>query len=137
MGILDNAKEVANVVQEIHNLPLYQRVLSLYSDIISLVEENNRLRDENKKLSETIALRKVMIFRAPFFYQDGDQTPFCPACWEGNQKAAHLMFSHEEATLTRWDCPTCKQMYLLRKNNPKSSDPHGPTGPFDSNSWMR
>ncbi len=36
MGILDNAKEVANAVQEIHNLELYQRVLALHSDIIDL-----------------------------------------------------------------------------------------------------
>ena len=29
MGILDNAKEVAKAVEEIHNLELYQRVLGL------------------------------------------------------------------------------------------------------------
>jgi len=40
MGILDNAKQVANAVEEIHNLELYQRVLGLHSDIIELVEEN-------------------------------------------------------------------------------------------------
>jgi hypothetical protein len=44
MGILDNAKQVAKAVEEIHNLELYQRVLGLHSDIIELVEENNHLR---------------------------------------------------------------------------------------------
>ena len=39
MGILDNAKEVAKAVQELHNSELYQRVLGLHSDIIELVEE--------------------------------------------------------------------------------------------------
>jgi hypothetical protein len=34
MGILDNAKQVAKAVEEIHNLELYQRVLGLHSDII-------------------------------------------------------------------------------------------------------
>ncbi len=29
MGILDNAKQVAKAVEEIHNLELYQRVLGL------------------------------------------------------------------------------------------------------------
>jgi hypothetical protein len=41
MGILDNARQVAKAVEEIHNLELYQRVLGLHSDIIELVEENN------------------------------------------------------------------------------------------------
>jgi regulator of replication initiation timing len=50
MGILDNAKQVAKAVEEIHNLELYQRVLGLHSDIIELVEENNRLRAENAEL---------------------------------------------------------------------------------------
>jgi regulator of replication initiation timing len=50
MGILDNAKQVAKAVEEIHNLELYQRVLGLHSDIIELVEENNRLRNENVEL---------------------------------------------------------------------------------------
>ena len=118
MGILDNAKQVAKAVEEIHNLELYQRVLSLHSDIIELVEQNNRLRDENKELKETVALTKAMIFRPPFFYQEGDPTPYCPACWEGNHKAAHLMYSHEEETCIRWDCPTCKHMYLIKKDVP-------------------
>src|SRR5215470_14964008 len=78
MGILDNAKQVAKAVEEIHNLELYQRVLSLHSDIIELVEENNRFRDENKDLKATLALTREMIFKPPFFYQEGDPTPFCP-----------------------------------------------------------
>lgn len=58
MGILDNAKEVAKAVEEIHNLQLYQRVLNLHSDIIALVEENNRLRSQNGELVKAIALKK-------------------------------------------------------------------------------
>ena len=40
MGILDNAKEVANAVHEIKNIELYGRVLDLNSGIMELVEEN-------------------------------------------------------------------------------------------------
>src|SRR5207245_11104240 len=67
MGILDNAKQVAKAVEEIHNLELYQRVLGLHSDIIELVEENNKLRDENKELKAVVALTKAMSFKPPFF----------------------------------------------------------------------
>jgi hypothetical protein len=67
---------VAAAVHEINNLDLYQWVLGLHSDIIELVEDNNRLRDENKVLKEAMALTKKMIHRPPFFYQDGDPSPF-------------------------------------------------------------
>ena len=134
MGILDEAKEVAKAVHEINNLDLYQRVLNLHSDIIALVEENNRLRRENEESKAVIALTKAMIHRPPFFYQEGDQTPFCPACWEGDKKAIHLIYSHEEDTCVRWDCKTCKQMFLINKERPRTSPGYsGPTGP---NSWM-
>jgi hypothetical protein len=115
VGILDNAKEVAKAVQEIHNLELYQRVLSLHSDIIEIVEENNKLREENKDLARTIALKQAMTFRQPFWYQEGDETPFCPACWESQNKTCHVVFAFDNEECTRWDCPTCKQMYLIKK----------------------
>jgi regulator of replication initiation timing len=82
MGILDNAKQVAKAVEEIHNLELYQRVLGLHSDIIEIVEENNRLRGENAELNKKLRLREKMDFEEPFYFQEGDETPFCPSCWE-------------------------------------------------------
>jgi regulator of replication initiation timing len=116
MGILDNAKEVAKAVQEIHNLELYQRVLNLHSDIITLVEENNRLRDENKELAKTVALKPKMHFTEPFYYQEGDKTPFCPACWEAKNTAIHVFCVFDNTERTSWDCPSCKHNYLVEKN---------------------
>jgi hypothetical protein len=46
MGILDNAKEVANAVHEIKNIDLYSRVLDLNRGIIDIVEENRKLHAE-------------------------------------------------------------------------------------------
>jgi len=139
MGILDNAKEVAKAVQEIHNLELYQRVLNLHSDIIDLVEENNRLRDENKELLKTVALKREMVFREPFYYRENDQTPHCPSCWEADEKAVHVTFIFERSDATRWDCPYCKHTYMDEKDRsfkhsaqvrrrPHNGGPHG---------WMR
>src|ERR1700691_1707957 len=115
MGILDNAKDVANAVHEIHNLELYERVLSLHSDIIGLVEENNSLRDKNEELTKTIALTKAMTFREPFYYQEGDRTPFCASCWEAKKAAIHVVFAFDNRDATRWDCPSCKHPYVIRK----------------------
>jgi regulator of replication initiation timing len=138
MGILDNAKEVAKAVQEIHNLELYQRVLSLHSDIIELVEENNRLRNENEELTKTVALKEDMTFNEPFYYRNGDETPHCPACWEGNQKAVHVTFAFDRTDATRWDCPHCKHTYMVEKDRSVKHD--GPVRPRPYggglNSWM-
>jgi hypothetical protein len=130
MSILENAKEVAKAVEEIHNLELYQRVLSLHSDIVELVEENNRLRDKVKELTDAISLRKAMAFRGPFYYREGDETPHCPACYEANGKAVHVVFEFESPDSTRWDCPSCKHIYMVEKNGgSKARAPRsGPAG---------
>jgi len=135
MGILDNAKQVAEAVHEIHNLELYQRVLSLHSDIIALVEDNNQLRGKVTELQNTLTLQEKMTHKPPFYFQEGDPTPFCQPCWEANKLAVHVIFSHDSVYETRWDCPTCKQMFLIRKNVPRP----GQVMPDSSGdqSWMR
>jgi hypothetical protein len=126
MGILDNAKQVAKAVEEIHNLDLYQRVLALHSDIIELVEENNRLRGENEELTKTVALKKEMIFKEPFYYREGDETPHCPACFEGPAtRAIHLVFIANRTTDIQWSCPHCKHLYTVKKDR----TPYDPSPP--------
>ncbi len=123
MGILDNAKQVAKAVEEIHNLELYQRVLSLHSDIIELVEENKRIRSENDELHKALKLRENMQFKEPFYYQEGDETPFCPSCMECKDVAVHVVFVFNNTGATRWDCPGCKSTYLVKKDRGVESPP--------------
>ena len=122
MGILDNAKQVASAVHEINNLELYQRVLNLHSDIIELVEENNRLRDESKELLKTISLKKVMVFKEPFYEQDGDKTPYCPACWETKNIPVHVVFNFDGDEFTRRTCPSCTQYYDVPRGRGRGLD---------------
>jgi hypothetical protein len=117
MGILDNAKEVAKAVQDIHNLELYQRVLSLHSDIIQIVEENNKLREENKNLARTLAFKEKMTFTAPFWFQEGDATPHCPACWEAKALPVHVVLQFDNNDHSTWGCPTCKHTYKIEKKD--------------------
>jgi hypothetical protein len=116
MGILDNAKEIANSVHEIKNLELYARVLNLHSDIIQLVEDNNRLRAENGELNKKLQLREKMAFKEPFYFQDGDETPYCPSCWETKSFAIHVVFVFNRDDAIRWDCPSCKTTYMEKKD---------------------
>ncbi len=136
MGILDNAKEVAKAVHEINNLDLYQRVLALNFDIISLVEDNQKLREETRRLNAALELRGKMSFREPFYYQEGDATPFCPSCWEVKNQAVHVTYYGDGDTQTRWDCPACKTMYLAQKSRAHRPTPAGSYPGGGDGSWM-
>ena len=113
MSILDNAKEVAKAVQEIHNLELYQRVLNLHSDIIELVEENNKLRGEVKHLTEKLQVQAEMTLQHPFYFRKGDDNPHCLGCWDLEKEPIHLVNLWKEGGETCWECPVCKQKYKV------------------------
>jgi hypothetical protein len=90
MGILDNAKQVAKAVEEIHNLELYQRVLNLHSDIIELVEQNNQLRNEIAEIKKHQEIKgKLRPVNRPdlvyYLYKENgaeEDGPFCVVCWD-------------------------------------------------------
>jgi len=136
VSILDNAKQIAEAVHEIHNLELYQRVLALHSDVVGLVEQNIGLREEVAQLRKLASLKDKMRFNAPFYYQEGDKTPYCSACWEGDEKAVHLLFSHEEDACIRWDCKTCNQTFLIHKDTPRRRGNITPGAYPGDLSWM-
>lgn len=136
MSILENAKQVAKAVEEIHNLELYQRVLNLHSDIIELVEENNRLRGENQELNRKLELRGKMNFREPFYLQDGDATPYCASCWETKTQAIHVVKDMEDNGETDWHCPACKNSYTTRSLQ-RIRFPGGFSGSSGPDDWMR
>lgn len=138
MSILENAKSIAEAVHHLQNLELYQRVLALHSDIVGLVEKNMGLRDEIAELRKQIALKEKMHFTAPFYYQEGDHTPFCPACFEGKDKLAiHVTLYYDEQSETRWDCPHCKFYYVIKKGVRRQPPVPGyGGGGGDPDSWM-
>ncbi len=116
MGILDNAKEVANAVHEIKNIELYGRVLDLNFGILDLVEENRKFRAGNEDLKKKLQLREQMTFREPFYNQDSDKTPFCPACWELKNSPIHLIFVSNREDAVHWYCPVCHNQYSDKKD---------------------
>jgi regulator of replication initiation timing len=138
MSIIDNAKDVATAIHEMKNLELYERVLNLNAGIMDLVEENRRLKADKDELQRKLKLHDDLKFTEPFYYQDGDQTPFCPACFESNKhEGVHVVFESTNPEATYWRCPACKTDYRIPKNrlapHPRSFDPRG----GDSQSWTR
>jgi hypothetical protein len=115
MGILDNAKQVAKAVEEIHNLELYQRVLGPHSNIIELVEENNHLRGEIAELKRQDEIKgKLRVVDDPshVYYlhnAQGQQEdgPFCTVCWDINSKLVRP-FSHGNEAGIGHICEYCQ-----------------------------
>lgn len=116
MGIVDDAKTVADLVKKLGNIDLYEKIIDLRGQIIKISRDKLTLQQKVQELEEQLQLKKKMAFKEPFYYQEGDRTPFCPRCFEKDHHPVHAIFIFSNDMNTRWDCPECKQIYLLDTN---------------------
>ena len=107
MSIIDNVKEIANLVKKIDDIDLYRRIIELESEIIELTRENHELKVDNHDLKEKLNLSEALVFRKPFYYKENDDTPYCPRCWEADRKAIHLNGPIEDMGDHYHFCPVC------------------------------
>jgi len=53
-----------------------------------------------------------MVYRDQFFYQEGDETPLCPACYQKEQREARL-----SKDASGWYCCVCKYRLFSEGND--------------------
>jgi hypothetical protein len=136
MSILENVKEVADLAKKIGDVDLYRKILALEGEVQDLTRAKRQLEMKVEEQERIIQLKKDLKFRPPFHWLEGDDTPFCSACWERKEPlAVHVVFSHDTIWETRWDCPTCKNMYVIRKDGPKPEH-QGYSTPSGEDGWM-
>ena len=49
-----------------------------------------------------------MVFKEPYYFQEGDSVPFCSRCWEGDNQTIHLI---EAINKGMKKCPQCKSVF--------------------------
>jgi hypothetical protein len=113
MGILENIKDAADLAKKVGDIELYRKIVHLEGEVMDLTREKRQAEQKVEELQGHLALKAKMTHRPPFYVQDGDAVPFCPRCFEKDVQAIHVIHKNSGDSRTRWDCPECKQMYLI------------------------
>jgi hypothetical protein len=113
LGVVDNVKDIADLVKKIGDIELYKKILALEVEVMDLTRDKRRADDKVEELERTLQFKAKLTFAEPFYWLDNDKTPYCPACWEDKHKGIHLVASYEREQEGRFDCPTCKKMYVV------------------------
>lgn len=85
MGILDNIKNVADIVRKADNIDLYKQILDLQQEAMELIEENNELKNEVSELKKSVTTRENLVFKNNMYYLDESEEltgPYCSVCWD-------------------------------------------------------
>jgi hypothetical protein len=128
--VIKKVREVGELVKQFNDIPLNRRILELENEVIDLAREKRRADQEIEELRDRLSFKGRLDFRPPFYFLEGDETAFCPKCWEGKERlASHLVFQ-DGTYAKRWNCPQCGWHHDVSKPKPPGSnfmrgDPHG------------
>ena len=117
MGVIDDVKEVGDLIKKYNDIELNRKIVNLEGEVLDLTRDKRRLESRVEELTAVVDMKQKLVHRPPFYWLDGDPTPYCSSCWESQKKAIHVIFQFDNDLCTRWDCPTCKHEYILKKEN--------------------
>lgn len=120
MGIIEQAKELVKLTQDLQDAELYRKIVTLQGEIFELHDTNQTLRERVRELEDQLALRERLVFEQNFYWiKDGDKLegPYCPRCYDKEQALRRMLSLLDDRCL---GCPTCT---LIRGKD--GSDPSG------------
>jgi hypothetical protein len=117
LSIIENTKEIADLIQKIGNVDLYRKIVELEGEIIELSRQKLQLEAKVDELQKNAKLKAEMRFERPLYFQRNDGTPFCPVCFEKDGCTIHLVdFGirdfQNRGMQQQWSCPFCKNDFL-------------------------
>jgi len=104
MGVLDEVKSIASLIQKIDNIELYRKILDLQAEIFKLVEENTGLKHKVADLERTKVIASELRFERDAYWRGADG-PFCSNCWDNHQGLIRMLKCGNPAFS---QCPSCK-----------------------------
>lgn len=113
MSIIDNAKEIASLVQKLGDIDLYRKIVELEGEIIELTRENRQLTEKLAEVSRSQSIIEKLRFDAPFYVTGDGSELYCARCIESDHRAVHVAkMADLELRRRVYLCPQCKSKYV-------------------------
>ena len=106
MNILDNAKDIAELIKKYNDQELYQRIIDLRDEIFDLKNENLQLKEDLLSAQKQQSDGDSMVWDAPYYWKivgEEKDGPFCQHCWDKDKKPIRL----QESNKGYWRCDVC------------------------------
>ncbi|TWU23468.1 hypothetical protein Pla52o_30040 [Novipirellula galeiformis] len=111
MGIIENARDIADLVKKYNDQDLYARIVELREEILAIREENLELREAVRKLTDSVAVSAEIERQGNCYYRKDDtdrQHPFCLTCWDYERKLVGLILAPRYGGGRSIKCGVCE-----------------------------
>lgn len=92
MSAIPTYTEIVELLKKGATLEAQEKIMELREKVIELEEENISFKKEITNLKSLLAFSQQMKHNKSLYYVEGDETPYCPRCWESNKKGIHLIY---------------------------------------------
>lgn len=110
MGIIEHARDIAELIKKYNDQDLYERIVELREEILRLREENIELRDTVKRLTDAATIQEQIVREGNCYYRKDDtkrEHPCCLACWDCDRKLVGLILGRDCYDNTTITCNVC------------------------------
>jgi hypothetical protein len=109
MSIINNAKEIADLIKKVGDAELYRKIVELEGEIVDLTREKREAETEVERLREGLYTKGKMTFKRRFYFMEDDPIPYCPKCWEVDRIAVHL--DGPDINFGYYTCHSCEETF--------------------------
>lgn len=140
MDVFEGLGKVAETIKRYNDVPLYGQIVEYQSEVLKLQKRNMELEKKLAAAEARLELKEKMTYRAAapssavmYYWREGDPVPFCPKCWEGNEKVMHLSEAEAWNGGVRRSCLQCGTTYYEQPMNLRPA----PAARFVGYNWSR
>ncbi|MBN2581400.1 MAG: hypothetical protein JXB10_20635 [Pirellulales bacterium] len=110
MGIIEHARDIAELIKKYNDQDLYERIVELREEILRLREENIELNKTVKQLTYAASTQEELIREGNCYYRKDDikhEHPLCLACWDYDRKLVGLILGNDPCGTKTIRCNIC------------------------------
>ena len=113
MGLVENIKDVAKIVQQSDNLGLYRQLIDLSEQALNQQNTINYLNEENERLRKKLKDKKNVQRHSELYLtiEGDDNVIYCSHCWDNEEKLIQMRTANGQ-----FECPHCKLKGVFDKN---------------------
>ena len=109
MGIFDDLKSAAKILQEAGKIEQYEKILEVEKELLEMQKKIKDLEEENGELKEKLKIKEKIFYENNAYWikneKDEKDGPFCSRCWD---KERDLIRMHPLGNPAYHYCPECK-----------------------------
>lgn len=113
MNIIENLKEVTNVLQKVKNVDLHSKLIEISNQALEMQSKIEFLTKENHELKKKQDIEsKIKRNDELYFTLDNDHSVFyCTYCWDNEQKLIQVRKNHG-----KFVCPHCEKVGIYNRD---------------------